>query len=148
MAVPPTDTTRAALHSANRRLTGQRQLLLELIAAQPGHIGASELYLLAQQCDPQISLSTVYRTLRLLRNLGLVDELHLDEEHHHYELKPATAHHHLICLGCGQVLEFSSPLVQRLVAAVARAKGYQITETRIDLTGYCACCQTSRREVK
>jgi Fe2+ or Zn2+ uptake regulation protein len=111
-------------------------------------VDASELYHLAQQCDPRISLSTVYRTLRLLRNLGLVDEIHLDEEHHHYELKPAAAHHHVICLGCGQVVEFSSPHAQRLVTAVARDKGYQITEARIDLSGYCANCQARQREVR
>jgi Fe2+ or Zn2+ uptake regulation protein len=144
MSAPPTTSPKRILRSAGRRVTGQRELLLEVIQAQPGHLDADELYRLARQRDPKLSLSTVYRTLRLLRDLGLVDELHLDEEHHHYEIKPAAAHHHLICLGCGQIVEFASPLTERLQAAVAREHDFEIAAARIDLTGYCAHCRTPR----
>lgn len=133
-----------ALHRSGRRLTGQRKLLLDLIQAQPGHVDAHELHRLAQERDPEISLATVYRTLAVLRELGLVDELHLGEEHHHYEIKPTTTHHHLVCAGCGQVVEFRSALTERLRRTVAREHDFQITETRVDLVGYCAACRESR----
>jgi len=145
MVAPLTTSPKQLLRSAGCRVTGQRELLLEVIQAQPGHLDADELYRLARQRDPKLSLSTVYRTLRLLHDLGLVDELHLDEEHHHYEIKPTAAHHHLLCLGCGQIVEFSSPLAERLKVAVAREHDFEITAARIDLTGYCARCREARQ---
>jgi Fe2+ or Zn2+ uptake regulation protein len=132
------------LNSAGRRITGKRALLLEIIERQEGHLDAQELYELARQRDPRLSLSTVYRTLNLLRDLGLVDELHLGEEHHHYEIRRRTAHHHLICLGCGDVVEFSSPLVAQLRDAVGRAHDFQIEEAQIDMMGYCPRCRAAR----
>jgi Fur family transcriptional regulator, ferric uptake regulator len=133
-----------ALHKSGRRMTGQRKLLLELIQAQSGHLDAHELHRLAQQRDPEISLATVYRTLAVLRDLGLVAELHLGEEHHHYELKPQAMHHHLVCAGCGEVIEFRSSLADKLQRAVAREHDFEITEVQVDLVGYCAKCRAAR----
>jgi Fur family transcriptional regulator, ferric uptake regulator len=137
------DTTNleTTLHATQHRVTGQRRLLLEIIRAHGEHLDAEELYSLARQKYPRLSQSTVYRTMRLLRDLGLVDEVHLGEDHHHYELKAPAHHHHLICLGCGQVLEFSNSLAEELASAVARQHDFDIREIRIDLTGYCADCR-------
>jgi Fur family ferric uptake transcriptional regulator len=132
------------LHATEHRVTGQRRLLLEIIRAQGEHRDAEELYRLARQQYPRLSRSTVYRTVRLLRDLGLIDEVHLGEDHHHYEIKAPAHHHHLICLRCGQVLEFSSPRTEELAAAVAREHDFEIREIRIDLTGYCADCRRKR----
>jgi Fe2+ or Zn2+ uptake regulation protein len=134
----------SALHSSGRRLTGQRKLLLDLIQEQPGHVDAHELHRLAQERDPEISLATVYRTLAVLRELGFVDALHLGEDHQHYEIKPTATHHHLVCAGCGQVVEFRSSLAEKLRRTVAREHDFQITETRVDLVGYCARCREDR----
>lgn len=130
-----------ALHATQHRVTGQRRVLLDIIRAQGEHLDAEELYRLASQHYPRLSRSTVYRTMSLLRDLGLIDEVHLGEDHHHYELKARVHHHHLICLGCGQVLEFSNPPAEELAAAVARELGFEIREIQIDLTGYCANCR-------
>jgi Fe2+ or Zn2+ uptake regulation protein len=135
---PELDTT---LHETRHRVTGQRRVLLEIIRAQGEHLDADELYRLARQRYPRLSRSTVYRTMRLLRDLGLIDEVHLGQDHHHYEIKAPVHHHHLICLGCGQVLEFSNALAEELAAGVARQHSFEIREIRIDLTGYCASCQ-------
>jgi Fe2+ or Zn2+ uptake regulation protein len=134
-------TLETALHATQHRVTGQRRLLLEIIRAQGEHLDADELYRLARQQHPRLSRSTVYRTMRLLRDLGLIDEVHLGEDHHHYELKAPVHHHHLICRGCGQVLEFSDPMAEELAAAVARKHGFEIREIQIDLSGYCADCR-------
>jgi Fur family transcriptional regulator, ferric uptake regulator len=136
-----------ALHATQHRVTGQRRVLLDIIRAQGEHLDAEALYRLARQHYPHLSRSTVYRTMRLLRDLGLIAEVHLGEDHHHYELKARVHHHHLICLRCGQVLEFSNPLGEELAASVAREHGFEIREIQIDLTGYCANCRRAMNGV-
>jgi len=140
-----TRNLRSVLRTAGCRITGQRKLLLELMQIHSGHLDAHELYRLARERDPRLSLSTIYRTLGLLHELGLVNELHLGEEHHHYEIAPAAAHHHLVCASCGKIVEFGSSLTEKLTAAVAREHNFEITEASIDLTGYCADCRAARR---
>lgn len=139
----PLETT---LHATRRRITEQRRLLLEIIRAHGEHLDADQIYVLARQQNPRLSLSTVYRTLSLLRDLGLVDEVHLGEDHHHYELKPATAHHHLICRACGRVTEFSTFLADELAASVGDEYGYDVQEVCIDLTGLCAQCREAQEQ--
>jgi Fur family ferric uptake transcriptional regulator len=129
------------LHDTEHRVTRQRRLLLEIIRAQGEHLDAEELYRLARRQYPRLSRSTVYRTMRLLCDLGMIDEVHLGEAHHHYEIKERVHHHHLICSGCGKVLEFETPRAEKLAADVAKAHGFELREIRIDLTGYCADCR-------
>src|SRR5437764_7485389 len=95
------DRARDALRSEGRRMTQQRDVLLDVIETAGAHLDADGLYQLARQRDNRISLSTVYRTLALLKQHNLVDELHLSEEHHHYEAKSARQHYHLLCTECG-----------------------------------------------
>lgn len=135
---------RAALGRAGTRVTAQRALILEIINRSEGHLDADEIYRRARQEKPRLSLSTVYRTLQALKQLGLVDEIHLDDSHHHYEMKPQAEHHHLICLGCGRVIEFQYPLARHLKKKVAEAQDFEITTAEIRLSGYCARCQQNR----
>src|SRR3972149_8306606 len=139
--VETTNSARGMLSSAGRRATSQRTLLLELIRESQGHLDAPELYRLARERDPRLSLSTVYRTLSMLKEMGFISELHFDEEHHHYEVKPPAEHFHLLCLGCGRVIEFESPLTARLKEELTRRHRFTITSTAIDLAGYCAGCR-------
>lgn len=124
------------------RITSQRALILEIIRRGQGHLDADEVYRRARERKPRISLSTVYRTLQTLKKLGLIDEVHIDETHHHYEIKTSTEHHHLVCLGCGRVIEFSYPLVQSIEKTVAEVKGYKITGGEVRIEGYCTDCQS------
>ncbi len=139
----PQSQLRDTLRGSGRRLTDQRQLLLELLQEHGGHLDAHELYRLAQERDPRLNLSTVYRTLSLLRDLGLVDEQHLGEDHHHYELKAPATHYHLVCRNCGSVIEFTSPLIEQLKEAVGRELGYTIADAQVDLLGTCANCRVT-----
>ena len=91
--------SRAALNMAGTRVTNQRALILGILQKQ-GHLDADEIYRQARRKQPRLSLSTVYRNLRTLKGLGLVEELHFDDSHHHYEARPSAEHHHLVCLGC------------------------------------------------
>ena len=126
------------------RATNQRALILEIIRCGQGHLDADEVYRRAREKQPRLSLSTVYRTLQVFKKLGLVDELHFDEAHHHYEMKPPAEHHHLVCLGCGKIVEFECPLSQKMKEDVAREKDFEITGVEIRMTGYCPECRQSR----
>src|ERR671922_310161 len=108
------DRAREALRSEGHRMTQQRDVLLDVIEHAGAHLDADGLYRLARERDNRISLSTVYRTLSLLKRHDLVDELHLSEEHHHYEAKSADQHYHLVCTECGAVEEFASGVAERL----------------------------------
>lgn len=134
---------RKAISQAGTRVTAQRALILEIINRGEGHLDADEIYRRARQEKPRLSLSTVYRTLQALKQLNLVEEIRLDNSHHHYEMKPQAEHHHLICLGCGQVIEFQYPLARSIKKKVAEARDFEITTAEIRLTGYCARCQQS-----
>jgi len=136
---------RRKLNSAGKRFTRQRALIMDIIRQGQGHLDADEIFRRAREKEPRLSLSTVYRTLQTLKELGLVDELHFGEEHHHYEVKPTREHHHLVCLKCGRVIEFSYPLSRYLKKEVPEVKDFEIDETEIRVSGYCDRCRQARR---
>ncbi|MBA7468367.1 Ferric uptake regulation protein [subsurface metagenome] len=138
------ESNRKALNVSGLRITSQRSLILEII--RRGHLDADEIFRQARTKQPRLSLSTVYRTLQALKKLGLVEELHFDDTHHHYEMKPPSEHQHLVCLGCGKVVEFKCPLsIKRMKENIAREKGFEVTGVEIRMTGYCPKCRQNRK---
>lgn len=129
---------------AGRRATIQRRLLLDLIVHSDGHLDADELYRRAREREPSISLSTVYRNLKLFKKLDLVEELHFAEAHHHYEAKAPAQHHHLVCLECGRVVEFTSPLTEKMKSRIEKDNDFVVTDTEVRLKGYCSHCKRDR----
>lgn len=127
--------------AASLRTTRQRQLILDIIKKGKGHLDADEIHRLAQKAEPRLSLSTVYRNLLRFKQLGLIDELHFDEGHHHYEVKAKKEHHHLKCLNCGRVIEFNYPIASQIIDDVLKTKGFEVTGTEICLSGYCNQCR-------
>ena len=140
------DKFREMLHTAGCRVTAQRLLLLKLLHDSEGHVSADDLYHLARSFNPRLSLSTVYRTLNKLKKVGLVDELHLDDEHHHYELVGEGNHHHLICQGCGRILEIKCFMVDEMLSHIETDHNFKVTHTQIEFLGYCADCQAMEQE--
>jgi len=136
---------RRTFNTAGLRVTSQRALVLEVIRKGKGHLDADEIYRRAREKEPRLSLSTVYRNLQTLKKLGLVEEVHFDEEHHHYEAKPSTEHHHLVCLGCGRIIEFEYPLARLVKRNVVKARDFDITGSEVRMTGYCPQCQQERK---
>jgi Fur family ferric uptake transcriptional regulator len=124
-------------------MTQQRDVLLDVIENAGGHLDADGLYRLARKRDKRISLSTVYRTLSLLKRHNLVDELHLSEEHHHYEAKKGREHLHLLCRSCGAVEEFSGDVIERLRDELKRERGFEVASIELDITGRCARCASA-----
>ena len=98
-----------SLRQRGVRLTRQRRLLLELIDKSGMHLDAESLYQMAREKDAKLNRVTVYRTLKLLKEGGLVDELdlaHIQGDQHYYETRLKQEHAHIICLRCGRVEEF------------------------------------------
>ena len=139
------ENSHKGLNSRGLRATNQRALILEIIRQGQGHLGADEVYRRARERQPHLSMSTVYRNLQMFKKLGLVEELHFDEAHHHYEVKPPTEHHHLVCLGCGRVIEFQYPLSRYVKRNVPEAKDFDIVDTEIKMTGYCPRCRQGKK---
>src|ERR1700722_3906123 len=118
------------------RLTAQRRALIETIQKSKTHLDARSLLSEARRRDPDIDRATVYRTIELLKKLGLVDELdlmHLNGEKHFYEVKTKTDHVHLACFRCGRIEEFSDPAYDRLKAEIARQSGFRISVARLEV---------------
>ena len=134
------ERARGAIRAAGLRWTKQRDTLLDVIEHAEGHLDADGLYRLARERDPRLSLATVYRTLGVLKRHGLVDELHLSEEHHHYEAASADQHFHFVCTSCGEVTEFEASTVDRLRRDLRRAHGVVVQSIDLDVAGLCAKC--------
>jgi len=129
------------LRSRGLRVTPQRQAVFELLKEHGGHPSADELYRLAKRKQLRISLSTVYRALDLFEKLGLVRALHIEGEQHRYETVRDGEHHHLICLGCGKVIEFRCDHCVEVLRELAERYDFRITASRVQLMGYCAECR-------
>jgi len=137
----PNDHLRDTFHAAGRRLTSQRRVILRVLEQSGTHLDAEALHDRVKLQDPGISLATVYRTLAALKEMGLVEEHRLGEEHGHYEPVPERPHYHFTCLGCGRVLEFDTPLVAQVERELSEREGVRVVGAHLHLSGYCAQCQ-------
>ncbi len=125
-------------------MTSQRKLILDVIRTAKGHLDADDIYRLAREKDPHISLSTVYRNLNLLKESGLMVERHLREGHHYFELNVRPQHHHLVCIGCGKVFEFKCESTEKMKREVEEDSRFRITGIEVEMQGYCPECQENR----
>jgi Fur family ferric uptake transcriptional regulator len=130
------------LRAAGKRITPQRKLVLGILARARSHLDANDIYERGRRRDPRLSLSTVYRTLTVLKESGVVRELHLDTEHHHYELDDKDEHSHLVCLKCGRVIEIESAAFVQAAVAASQAHGFEIASAQVELIGICAACRS------
>jgi Fur family ferric uptake transcriptional regulator len=126
-------------------VTSQRMLLFNVMQEAGGHLDAKELYRRASERDPNISLATVYRNLRLFKEEGLINERHLGQARCYYEIKHSGEHQHLVCEACGQVIEFESSLIRKLVAEVQRKNNFSVTKVELCLEGRCHKCKEEKR---
>lgn len=145
----PAQGIRHSLREKGFRLTRQREILLDLIDKSGEHLDAERLYLMAREIDPRLNRVTVYRTLKMLKEGGLVDELdlmHVVGDQHYYETRMKGEHAHIICLRCGRVEEYFGEPLQNLKNQVEAVFGFQIVIQRTEVGGYCSHCQRLRME--
>ncbi|MGA2597734.1 MAG: transcriptional repressor [Bryobacteraceae bacterium] len=143
----PVEATKDSLRQRGVRLTRQRKILLDLIDGSGEHLDAEQLYQLAKEKDPKLNRVTVYRTLKLLKTGGLVDELdlmHHKGDQHYYETRQKQEHAHIICLRCGRIEEYFGAPLQSMREQIETQFGFEIMLARTEVGGYCAHCQVVR----
>jgi len=118
----------------------QRELVLRAVLSAGKHFDAEQLHRRLAATRRRVGLATVYRTLQLLRDHGLVAESQFGERRHRYEQAEGGHHDHLVCLDCGQVLEFEEPAIEQLQQRVARKNSFTVLSHRLVLYGYCLAC--------
>lgn len=117
------------------RMTDQRRIIARVIASAEDHPDVEELYRRASAIDANISLSTVYRTVKLFEDSGIITRHAFGDGRARYEQIPDAHHDHLIDLRSGRVVEFQSEEIERLQAEIARRLGYRLVDHRLEL--YC-----------
>jgi Fe2+ or Zn2+ uptake regulation protein len=135
---------RETLHTSGRRLTRQRRLVLQVLEESGEHLDTEGLHDRAKSLDPNISLATVYRTLLVLKEMGLVEEHRLGEGHAHFETTQRTPHYHFTCSECDRVIEFDAPQVAEVLLRLSKQKGLQVSGAHLLVTGRCARCRKER----
>lgn len=117
------------------RMTDQRRVIARVIAGAADHPDVEEVHRRAAAVDSGISLSTVYRTVKLFEDAGIVSRHVFSDGRARYEPIPENHHDHLIDLRTGRVIEFQSEEIERLQAEIARKLGYRLVDHRLEL--YC-----------
>jgi Fur family ferric uptake transcriptional regulator len=131
---------------AGIQVTPQRLIIAGTLFRSGKHASAEELYFLVREKHPKIGLATVYRTLHLLKEKGMVEEHRFNDEFSRYEVKSLTHHDHMICIECGTVVEFGQPVIERLQDLAAQEHNFKIVSHRLDIYGICAKCQSRRSD--
>lgn len=117
------------------RMTEQRRVIARVLSISEDHPDAEELHRRAAAEDPRISLATVYRTVRLFEEAGIIERHDFRDGRSRYEEATEDHHDHLIDLKSGEVLEFVDEEIERLQIAIARKLGYKLVDHRLELYG-------------
>jgi len=117
------------------RMTGQRRVIAKVLSEAEDHPDVEEVYRRASARDPRISLSTVYRTVRLLEEAGILERHEFGDGRARYEPAGHDHHDHLINLATGEVIEFKNEEIERLQERVARELGFRLVGHRLELFG-------------
>ena len=115
------------------RMTEQRRVIARVIADADDHPDVEELYRRASAVDPRISISTVYRTVKLFEDAGIIARLDFRDGRSRYEPQPDEHHDHLIDLRSGKIIEFRDEEIEALQAAIAERLGYRLVDHRLEL---------------
>ncbi len=128
------------LNRQGYRLTPQRMMILSAIVNSDNHISAEEIYVQVIARYPNINISTVYRTLELLKRLGLVTETDLGEGRVRYHPTDKGHHHHLVCQECGAIIDLDESLLTPLKSALLREYKFSADLMHLAIMGHCVNC--------
>ena len=137
------ESLQEALQQRGLRNTKQREILTDIFFSYDRHFSHDELLSLAREKDSGIGYATVYRTLKLLTELGLANELNFDDGHTRFEAADGEHHDHLICIKCSKIVEFEEEEIEKLQESVANSHGFQLIHHKMELYGICPSCQTA-----
>lgn len=117
------------------RMTGPRRIIAQVLAAAEDHPNVEELWGRVHEIDPRISLSTVYRTVKLFEEKGILERHEFLSGRGHYEAAPREHHDHLIDVETGQVIEFRNDEIEKLQERIAKELGFRLVGHRLELYG-------------
>jgi len=117
------------------RMTDQRRVVARVLSTSHDHPDVEELYRRAHAMDPHISIATVYRTVRLFEEAGIIERHDFRDGRSRYEETPDSHHDHLIDMRSGRVIEFVEPEIEALQEAIARKLGFRLVDHRLELYG-------------
>jgi Fur family ferric uptake transcriptional regulator len=117
------------------RMTEQRRVIARVVSSSHDHPDVEELHRRAAEIDSHISIATVYRTVRLFEDAGILERHDFRDGRSRYEEVPNEHHDHLIDMKTGQVIEFVEPEIERLQTEIARRLGYRLVDHRLELYG-------------
>ncbi len=135
--------------NAGFRLTLPRQAILNVLAENPRHLSAEEIFLSVHENYPGIGLATVYRTLNLLTQMGLIFKFYFGDRQNRYELASETTkeHHHIVCSRCGRIIDYNDfieeeiKFVKKLEAELSKKYEFRINSHQIHFYGLCGKCR-------
>ena len=128
------DTLLSRCLAKNIRMTSQRQIIIQVIEESDDHPDVDQLYLRSVELDNTISIATVYRTVKLLEEAGLIERLEFGDGRSRYE-EAGEHHEHLVDIETGEVHEFYNEELETLKAEIARDMGYDLIDHRLELYG-------------
>jgi Fur family transcriptional regulator, ferric uptake regulator len=128
------------LRARGLRSTAQRRAVIEALGTTDGHVTGGELVERCRGIDPATTPSTVYRTLDVLEELGLVRHLHGADGREEYHVLPTNEHGHLYCAVCGKTTEIDAARATSIASAVRRADGFEVEIDHVTLVGRCRAC--------
>jgi Fur family ferric uptake transcriptional regulator len=135
-----------SLHATGRRMTPQRALVLSILHESDEHLDAEAIWQQARTRDASINLATVYRTLTVLKDMGLVEQRYFARDHkrEYYEAVGKHDHYHFTCRGCGKVIELETPRIRQARRELSAEHGLRIVHACICFEGYCAECSSAQ----
>jgi Fur family ferric uptake transcriptional regulator len=137
---------RESLRRKGYRLTPQREAVIKILLENPNqHLAAEDIYAMVRRTHPEIGMATVYRTLDLLSSEKIINQLNFEEGYSRYELESQTHHHHLVCLKCGKIREFSDNLLEKVEEEIALKYNFEIVGHLLKFYGYCSSCASNRK---
>jgi Fur family ferric uptake transcriptional regulator len=136
-------TIAESLHKEGYRLTPQRMMILDIIDDSMSHISAEEIHQKIRQRYPFVNISTIYRTLNLLKKLRLISETDLGDGYVRYEVLERGRHHHLVCRQCGDSFAFEHELLKPLQLRLLKEYGFAADVDHFAIFGLCQRCRAA-----
>jgi Fur family ferric uptake transcriptional regulator len=140
------DEVRERLHERGLRWTPQRRLLVDVLAGTDGHITGAELVERCREQDPEVTPSTVYRTLDVLEDIGLIRHAHGLDGREEFHVRPAREHGHLHCSACHRAWEIEAEDVADLAGELETSRGFRMDLGHLSVVGVCADCREASED--
>jgi Fur family transcriptional regulator, ferric uptake regulator len=137
----PTHELKLALKTRGLRMTPQRQLIMEVVSSMQGHVSVEQVHQDVVRQFPDVNITTVYRTLEVLEDLGIVRHTHFHAGVAQYQRTDEPAHHHMVCSRCGADRELDMDLLAPLATELKRRYGFQADLAHTAIVGLCSGCQ-------